>query len=81
MLQVSFSQANLTFTRPDSMTDDECADIQAFHGQIESHPVIITKWQPNREDIEAINRGEGIYLLIYNNGMPPVSLTTENPFN
>jgi hypothetical protein len=35
---------------------------------------------PSKEDIEAINRGEGIYLNITGNGMPPVSLQTENPF-
>ena len=41
---------------------------------------IISKWQPSKEDIEAINRGEGIFLSITGPGMPPVSIFTENPF-
>ncbi len=81
MLPTDFPEANFTFTKPESMTDEECSDLRVFKGSYhDGTPVIISKWQPSKEDIEAINRGEGIFLLITGLGMPPVSIFTENPF-
>lgn len=82
MLPINFPEANLTFTKPASMTDEECGSLPVFSGQdLDGRPCIISKWQPSKEDIEAINRGEGIYLIISGTGMPPVSLQTEDPFS
>lgn len=82
MMPIDFKEANFTFIKPSNMTDEECGDLRVFKGKYEQDgtPVIISKWQPSKEDIEAINRGEGIYLSIVGHGMPPVSLFTENPF-
>lgn len=86
MLAVSFDQANFTFGKPADMTDEQCSSLHVWKGEAPMDdqgtliPVIISKWQPSKEDIEAINRGEGIYLSITGSGMPPVSLFTENPF-
>lgn len=35
-----------------------------------------TAWQPNKEDIEAINRGEPIYVKVLAKGLPPMALFT-----
>lgn len=81
MLPVNFEEANFTFTKPVGMTDEECGDLCVHRGQYsDGTPCIISKWQPSKEDIDAINRGEAIYLSICSSGMPPVSLFTENPF-
>lgn len=81
MLPTNFPEANFTFTKPNGWTDEQCGDLRVFRGKdSEGVPCIISKWQPSKEDIEAINRGEGIYLSIVSTGMPPVSLFTENPF-
>ncbi len=81
MLAVDFPQSNFTFGKPISMTDEECGDLRVFRGPDgNGTPVIISKWQPSKEDIEAINRGEGIYLYIIGAGMPPVSICTESPW-
>lgn len=86
MLPVTFDQANFTFGKPASMTDEQCASLHVWRGQCPIDeagtltPVIISKWQPSKEDIEAINKGGAIYLSITGSGMPPVSLFTENPF-
>lgn len=81
MLPTDFPQANFTFTKPESITDEECSDLRVFKGAYpDGTPVIISKWQPSKEDIEAINRGEGIFLSITGMGMPPVCIFTENPF-
>lgn len=81
MLPIDFENANFTFTKPESMTEEQCSDLRVFRGQwADGTPCIISKWQPSKEDIEAINRGEGIYLSITGSGMPPVAIFTENPF-
>lgn len=36
----------------------------------------LTAWQPNKEDIEAINRGEPIYVKTLSTGLPPMALFT-----
>lgn len=86
MLPVTFNEANFTFGKPPSMSDEQCASLHVFRGsapideQGTLMPVVISKWQPSREDIDAINNGEPIWLSITGTGMPPVSLFTENPF-
>lgn len=81
MIPVEFPEKNFTFGKPESMTDEQCSSLDVWKGHnTEGQPIIISKWMPNKEDIEAINRGEGIYVEIFGHGMPPISLFTEYPF-
>lgn len=85
-MPVTFDQANFTFGKPPDMTDEQCSSLHVYKGECPVNeqgtmmPVIISKWQPSKEDIEAINKGAAIFLSITGQGMPPVSLFTENPF-
>lgn len=36
----------------------------------------MTAWKPNKEDLEALNRGEPIYIKIIGKGLPPISVFT-----
>jgi len=81
MLPKDFQEANFTYHKPADMTDEQCSSLSVFIGKDgDGFPCIISKWQPNKEDIEAINNGDGIWLCITGTGMPPVSLFTDNPF-
>lgn len=42
----------------------------------ENFPYYMTAWQPNKEDIEAINRGEPIYVKVLSQQLPPMALFT-----
>lgn len=42
----------------------------------ENFPYYMTAWQPNKEDIEAINRGEPVYVKVLSQGLPPMALFT-----
>lgn len=42
----------------------------------QNFPFYMTAWQPNKEDIEAINRGEPIYVKTLSKQLPPMSLFT-----
>lgn len=39
-------------------------------------PFFLTAWKPNKEDLEALNRGEPIYVKTIANGLPPMALFT-----
>jgi len=72
MRAIDFPESNITFGKPDNMTDEQCFSISAYKGD----GFINTVWMPNKEDIDAINAGRPIILSIIGSGMPPVSLFT-----
>jgi hypothetical protein len=43
---------------------------------IEKFPYYMTAWQPNKEDLDAINRGEPIYIKTLSKGLPPMAVFT-----
>ena len=81
MRAIDFQEANTTFSKPDSMTDEQCSPLRAYVGQDEDvGPFIVTAWLPNAEDIDAILAGRPIVLTILSNSMPPVSLHTQDEY-
>jgi hypothetical protein len=42
----------------------------------ENFPFFLTAWKPNKEDLEALNRGEPIYVKTVSHGLPPMALFT-----
>lgn len=81
MLPTSFEQSNFVFTKPADMTDEECGDLPVWKGTAtDGFPVIISLWKLSKEDLEEIQKTGSIWLSITGQGMPPVSLFTENPF-
>lgn len=43
---------------------------------VDQFPFFLTAWKPNKEDLEALNRGEPIYVKTVSNGLPPMALFT-----
>jgi len=79
MRPIDFPESNIVFGKPNSMTDEQCFSISAYKGtNADGIPVINTVWMPSFEDIKAINEGRPIILSICGEGMPPVSLFTNN---
>lgn len=68
------------------MTDEQCMDIWALPIDVNYGPGVdgqdiigrmwVEAWKPSKEDIDAINRGEPIYIQIHSVGLPPVSVFT-----
>lgn len=76
MRTIDFTEKNHTFVKPDSMTDEECTPIETYVGIIDNKMYINTVWQPNYDDIKAINAGRPVVLSIFTTRMIPVSLFT-----
>lgn len=63
--------------KPKSMTEEECSSIQAANGTDDSgFPFWLTAWKPSKEDLDALNRGEPVYVKTLSNGLPPMVLFT-----
>lgn len=60
------------------MTDEECMSTWALmHRDDEDRVVAFTQcWKPSYEDMQAFNRGEGVYVRFYWPRLAPVSLFT-----
>ncbi|MFB5946099.1 hypothetical protein [Albibacterium profundi] len=78
MRPIDFQGSNAVYTKPKEMSDEECLPVSAFEVKDKEGRVIQvnTVWQPNKEDIEAINAGRPIILSVAGGGMPPVVLFT-----
>ena len=73
MKPTNFKEANKTYTRPSSMTPDECEDLRTFSNE----EVIISLWTTSlRERLSILLFGR-IWLTILGNVHPPVSLVGE----
>lgn len=77
MRPIDFPEANVHFSKPLTMADEECLPVSAYHGVNEGgHDFINTLWMPSKEDIDAINAGRPIVVTILGSNLPPLSLFT-----
>lgn len=64
MIAVNFEGA-VTYSKPHDMTDEQCASMYVMQGvDADGTPFALSHWMPNKEDIEAINAGRGIWLKV-----------------
>lgn len=64
--------------KPDSMTDEECMSAWAIiHRDPMGHVTgFTTCWKPSYEDLQALNRGEGVFVHYPGPRLAPMSLFT-----
>lgn len=66
---------------PPGVTIDECRALPITRVKYPPNdiPAVVSFWKPTREELEAINRGEPIYLSIIGNTHAPVLLGVGSP--
>lgn len=63
--------------KPDDMNDEQCSSAWATAGvDGNGFPYIITAWQPNYEDLQALKEGRSIFVKIIGHQLPPMALFT-----
>jgi hypothetical protein len=81
MIPTSFDESNHVLDKPKDMAREQCDALSVFVGQTQDGlPVVISCWKLTKEELEQINKTGRVWLWVYGAGMPPVSLTVENPF-
>lgn len=79
MKPCTFKEANCIFTKPENMSDQECQSLPARKGYTnfgsEYHPVILTCWEPDEEELQEIIRTRKVWLGIVGYNMVPVTVS------
>lgn len=85
-----FAESNIEFTKPENWTDEQCASIHGFVGEIPGFkgnyadhrrtPVCVTAWRPTPDELVKLNLGEPVFLSIVGERQPPVILGVDNPW-
>jgi hypothetical protein len=66
-----------TIGKPENMTDDQCFAIPAYSGIDENgYPFWLTAWKPSYEDLEALKRGDPLWIKSICKGLVPMSVFT-----
>jgi hypothetical protein len=68
--------------KPKDMTDEQCFSIPAFDAVDDNgFHFWLTAWKPSYEDLQALNRGEPVYVKSISGGLVPMCLYTVNENN
>lgn len=82
MKPVKFEQQNFVWGRPSGTTDDQVGSMPAYKGveQESGWPLTISCWEPSEEELAEIIRTKKIWLRIYGNNHPVVSVSGNSPW-
>lgn len=81
MKPVDFPQANFTYTRPATMTAEQCGDLRVYKGNYPGGPpVSISCFEVSDDELREIIKTKKIWLHVIGISHPPVSLTAESPW-
>jgi len=61
----------LSYVEPDTLLPGVVAGVDT-----DKYPFYLTAWKPNKEDLDALNRGEPIYVKTLSKQLPPMALFT-----
>lgn len=65
--------------KPEGMTDDQCFGIPAGSGVDNAgFPYFVTAWKPSYEDLQALNRGEPVWIKSISRQLVPMAVYTLN---
>jgi hypothetical protein len=76
-----FPEANFTFGRPPSLTDEQCKPLKVHRGTDQDGlPVSVSRWEPTSAELQELVAGGPVWLLVYGGGHPVVALSARSPF-
>lgn len=75
MIPAHFPQANILFTKPGSMTDEECGSLPVHATQ---DGRCVSCWEMTDDELADIMKTKRIYLHIWG-GQPPAFIGTQPP--
>lgn len=76
MKPIKFKESNKTFTRPESMTKEECGPLPVYQ---DNHHIISCWKLTLKERVKILVKGK-VWLWVWGTKQQPISLDCENPF-
>ena len=79
MKPIAFAEANTVLTKPAGMTDEQCASLPVFKGEMGGMPVLLSCFEMSDEELLRIIETKRIWLYVFGDRQPPVALTDRPP--
>jgi hypothetical protein len=76
---INTEQTNAVFQPPDGMENCDPLPVTRAHDP-DGNPCIISAWELSDDELEEVQRTKRIWLRVAGDGMPPVSIHTDDPF-
>lgn len=80
MLPSDFPESNASFLPPEGQSERDISTLTAWRGTMNGELRIISRWRPQRAEVEAMATGASVWLHVVGGEMPPVALGCANPF-
>lgn len=64
MLPVDFPGSNINFTKPDSMTDEQCGTLRGFAGIRKDAKILQVAYRPSKEDMTMLRNNGQIVMIM-----------------
>jgi hypothetical protein len=81
MIATAFDEDNCVLGPPPGMTEDQVYSLSVHRGATpDGLPVVVSCWKPTAEELAEIQRTGRVWLVIYGQTMPPVSVEGISPF-
>jgi hypothetical protein len=71
----------MTFHAPDGVPEEDCGDLDALVGHYPhaddaevATPMIVSFWKPSDEELEILNAGGRVELIVWNNALNPMAM-------
>lgn len=81
MVPTSFPESTHCLSRPIGMTEDQCEPLSVANAVVpDGSQVVISCWKLTTDELREFMQTGRVWLVVVGQTMPPVSLTTINPF-
>lgn len=77
---VKIEGANLVLGKPSNWTDRECGSLHAYRDTADGVTITTSAWKPTPDELAAINSGATVYLTVWGQAHPPVSVWVRFPY-
>jgi len=81
MVPCSFAESNDFLSKPNGMSDEECAPLSILRVVTQNGaPMVVSCWKMTQEELDEVKKTGRVWLAIYGLSMPPAALYGEKPF-
>lgn len=80
MIPSQFKESNANLNAPIGKTEEQVETLAVWRGSMDGEPRVISRWRPQRAEVEAMASGASVWLHVMGQTMPPVALGCQSPF-
>lgn len=75
----SFEESNAALGKPPNMTDDQCGPLSVLQSEKDGYLINVSCWKLTQAELDEINKTGRVWLVVWGNVHPPVSIAGVKP--